>query len=454
VVAASSGVARLGSRAPRREGDRRAVAWTALAGGLVIAVVGSLGDSPVVIGLGGGIVAALGAVLAPQLLLALFLVAGGLKTAPFLSGVPVDLTLLTAAGVLVAVGLRASRPDGLHPFPPASVLAIALAALIALSVLWAPDPALALDKAYRFEIFTLLAFYAPLVLVRSRSDLTRLMIFLVATSLLIALTAVPGKYPNQPLTIAGGKSEIELALYAGAGVVAAVGYLMLVSKSRWRVLWVIPAVVMANTVIEAGSRGALIGSMVTLVVIGVMVVARSRTRYVPVAFGVAAVVAAVVVGSQLTGPAAAKYQGLFGGEAPVQTLGKRNFLMRSGIEIARDYPMGRGAAGYEADTGFAYPHNALVEVAAEQGIIGLGLLLALIVAAFRSALRAREGPLSPEAIVVIGLLIILVADAMVSQTFTQFRLLWFAFGLAFAVTWIGRDDPDDPKLEPASVRGG
>jgi O-antigen ligase/polysaccharide polymerase Wzy-like membrane protein len=434
--AAALGAARAWTVRPGR--DERVVAWTALAASTAICAIGLLANSQRVVGLGAALVAILGAFLAPQLMLAVFLVAGGLKTAPFLAAVPGDLTLLTAAGVVAAMGIRAVKKDGIPAFPLASILAIGITALVVLSVLWSPAPDLGLDKALRFQTLTMLAFFAPLVLVRSRGDLTRLMILLVGVSLLVALTAVPGAAPNQPLTIAGGESEIELALYASTGVVAAVGYLMLVGRARLRFLWAIPAVMLATTVIDAGSRAVLVGTFVALVVIGVRAVVGARHKIVPIAVMVVGIVVAVSFVSNLSGPAAAKYQGLFTA-SETQTLGKRNFLIQDGVDLAFAYPMGRGASGYQFETFLAYPHNAFVEIAAEQGIIGLALLLALMFAAFRASLRAREGPFSPESIVAGGLLIVLITDAMVSQTFTQFRELWFAMGLALAVPYIGAD---------------
>ena len=432
----------LGRRVARDRADQRSLAWAALSAGAVLAVGGTVADSQVLVVLGGAIIAALGAFLIPQLLLAAFLVAGGLKAAPWLSAVPVDLTLLTAAGVLAAMVVRAWKSDGIRPLPLASLLALGLAGLVGLSVLWSPAPDLGLDKALRFQTFTMIAFFAPFVLVRSRGDLTRLMLFLLGASLAVALTAVPGADPNQPLTVAGGESEIELALYSSSGIVAGI-YLLLALETRWRALLVVPIVMLAQTVIAAGSRGVLIGTVLALLVIAAQAVWRARVKIVPIALIAAAVVALISFGAEVAGPAAAdKYEGLIAGGAGPETLGKRNFLVQDGIRIFLEYPMGRGASGYEHETGFGYPHNALVEVAAEQGVIGVALLASLIVAAFAAARRAKEGPLSPEAILAIGLLIVLVSDAMVSQTFTQFRELWFAMGLALAVPLIGARDPD------------
>lgn len=421
-----------------------------MAAGAAVAAAGFIGHSPALVVFGGALIAVIAAFLAPQLLLAVFLVAGGLKTAPFVSSVPGDLTIVTAVGLLVALLVRGLRSDGVPQFPAASVLAVGLASLVVLSVLWTPAPDLGLNKALRFGTLTMLAFFAPLVLVRTRADLRRLMMFVVGLSLVVGLTAVPGNAPNQPLTIAGGTSEIELALYATTGAVAAAGYLTLVGPTRWRFLWLIPAVYLTKLVIDAGSRGVLIGTAVALLTIGVRSVARSRVKVVPIAVMVAATVGAIVFASNLSGPAAAKYKGLLGGNEAV-VVGKRNFLIQDGIDLALAHPMGLGVSGYQYETQFEYPHNALVEVADEQGIIGLALLVALIVAAFRSSFRAREGPRSPEAILTGALLIVLFADAMVSQTFTQFRELWFAMGLALTVPRISAAARGGPPLRSGAL---
>jgi O-antigen ligase len=324
---------------------------------------------------------------------------------------------------------------------------------VVLSVLWSPAPDLGLQKALRFETLTMLAFVAPFVLVRTRGDLYRLMIFLLAVSLVVALTAVPGADPNQPLTVAGGDSEIELALYASTGLVAAIGYLMLLGRSPWRFLWLIPGLFLAETVISAGSRGVLVGSVLALVTIGIRTIAASRVKVVPIAVILVAGIAAFSFASNLSGPAAAKYQGLFGNNEAT-TLGKRTFLLQDGIDLAVAYPMGRGASGYEFETLFPYPHNAFVEVSAEQGILGLALLVVLMGAAFRSSFRAQGGPRTPESILVGGLLIVLVMDAMVSQTFTQFRELWVAMGLAIALPNISTQGADAALTTRRAARAG
>jgi O-Antigen ligase len=425
--------------AARAARDRRVIAWVGVAAGIEIGLVGFAENSkPMIVASGLGVVALL-AVLAPQFLLATFLVAGGLKEEPYLTGFPIDLTVLTAAGVILAMARRSLDREGLPRLPPATVLAAALAALVVMSVLWSPVPELGLSKALRFETFTMAAFFAPLVLVRSRAELIRLMVFVVGFSLLIALTAVPGTEPSEPLTLAGGHSEIELALYASFGTVASI-YLAMATGSRWRILWLVPAAALAKFVIAAGSRGVLLGAIAAAVFIAVQAIRRARTKAVPIAM-VAAVIAIVAAfGTQLAGSAAQKYQGfLFTGDTATR-LGKRNFLLDDGVALAISHPLGLGASGYQAATQFIYPHNALVEAADEQGVVGAALLATLMLAALGSTLRRRGARVSAESVLAGGLLIVLISDAMVSQSFTQFRELWFAMGLALALPRLAQAD--------------
>ena len=92
------------------------------------------------------------------MLLALFLSAGIIKSNPALSGVPVDLTLLSGAGVASPMLVRVLR-SGVRRCrgPPSS----ALAGLAVLSVLWSPYPEKGLEKALLFQTLTMLAFFAP-----------------------------------------------------------------------------------------------------------------------------------------------------------------------------------------------------------------------------------------------------------------------------------------------------
>jgi hypothetical protein len=424
----------VGWGAPRFRPDSRRAAYAGVAAGLLIAGVGSLEHAHAFEFAGAALALSIVAVLVPEVVVALFMVAPAVKSIPALSGFPVDLSLTTAIAVLVAMAARAGFVKGdARPRPSAGILlAPLLAALILLSVMWTPDPKHGMNLALRFETLTMIAFFAPLVLLRSRSELMRLSAILVAFSTAIALTAVQTGSAATPLTIPGSVDEIDLALYSSLGIFGAL-YLLLTTRPRWRYLWIVPGAVCASTVIQSGSRGVLIGCSAAAIAATALAIARSRNRMLAGAAALLVVVLVVSAGPQLFGPAAQKYQQeLFSGNS-AQVLGKRNFLLDYGKDIALAHPLGLGISGYLATTGYAYPHNAFLEAADEEGVIGLGLLLALIIAAWRSGRRPGTGRAGPEAVLAATLFLVLVGESMFSTSFTQNRLMFFALGLAFAV---------------------
>ncbi|HEY5320947.1 MAG TPA: hypothetical protein VIJ76_08720, partial [Galbitalea sp.] len=245
-------------------GFPRADGWllpvVAVGGGLAALGVG-VDAKPLVLAGAAAAVIALGCSM-PELVFALFLDAGGIKDAHVLSSLPIDLTVLTAAGVLAAIAVRCAR-QGVPSIPLPAALMVALAALVLASVLWSPDSSLGLSRALRFETLTLLGFLAPFALIRSRRSFMRLMIGLVVVGLLVASTAHPTNDVNKPLEVAGG-IEIELGLDVGLGLLAALGYMLAAPKSKLRYLWLIPAGYMAWIAFASGSRGAVVAGGVAL----------------------------------------------------------------------------------------------------------------------------------------------------------------------------------------------
>jgi hypothetical protein len=310
----------------------------------------------------------------------------------------------------------------------------------------------------------MVAFFAPLFLIRTRSELKQLAVVLVALSTVISLTAVGTTRGGTPLSIPGSVDEIDLALYASLGMFAAFAYLPLVYRGIWRLLWLVPAGVCGSTVISAGSRGVLLASLTAVLVVGGFVVARARQKLMTAMALATVLVTLAVLLPQLAGGAAQKYQqGLFSGDS-AQVLGQRSFLLRDGLTIALAHPLGTGVGGYQFLTGEVYPHNALLEAADEQGIIGAALLAWVLVAAGLAIRRAAPGRASPEAVFASALWVAMVGEAMFSTSFTTNRVLWFALGLAFAVPQLvvanrggrgasAQHAPQPPLAAPAGAPG-
>lgn len=443
-MGASATTSPIDARGAARHGGfyRRHLGWIGCACAAAIALLGVAYGLPALTVAGVVGASALACVLAPELLLALYIVAGGIKAAPWLHDSVGDLTLIAAAGLLLALLITLVRKrEAIVAPPPAMLLAVGLAALVVASVLWAPDPNAALRKALRFETLTLLAFVAPLLLVRSERALRWLMLALVGFGLLLALTAHPTKEVSNPLVIAGG-TEIELGLYSAAGLIAAVGYLFVAGPSRWKFLWLVPAGFLAVTTLSSGSRGGLAGSAIGLIfVLTRHFLAFPRLRIFLLVLVAIASLTLLLNGSRLAGGASAKYkQGLFASSVS-QVLGRRQYLYRRAWDITIAHPMGLGGGGFaSASTGLNYPHNIFLELGSEYGLPAVGLFTALLVAAWRSRRRVLGGPGSPAAIAAGGFVILLLCEALLSFDINQNRFLFFALGLCFAL----------PRIRPRS----
>jgi len=387
--------------------------------------------------------------LAPESVLALFLFAGAVKGAPAFSAAPVDLTLLSAFLVVVAMFLTSRRIGlGDAPLVPGVVIGAALASLVTLSALWAPDPAEGMHKALRFATLNLLALVAPIVLIRSRASLTRLALSMLALSLFVALTAVATGDPTQPMIIPGG-DEIELGTFSAIGLIVAVTYFMKLSRPVLKLVLLGAALVVARTVILSGSRGALVSSVLALVYFLFNGVQMSR-RVRRIGLIVTVVVAIVLVQApHLAGSAAWKYKDQLFTTDTSSVVGSRTYLLERGWEIAVAHPLGIGAAGFDTVTnGLQYPHNIMLELADESGLLGVGLFCALAVAAWFARRRTPGGPRSAEALFAGSLIVLLLGEAQFSNNLDGNRPVWFAFGLALAIGRFHAASPDSRRALP------
>jgi hypothetical protein len=315
--------------------------------------------------------------------------------------------------------------------------------------LWSPDPETGLSKALRFETLTVLAFLAPLFLVRSRRSLAHLMVAIVGFSVFMALTAVSTGDPLRPIEAAGG-NEIQLGVYSAFGLIASLGYLVM-RGGVWRALWLVPGAFLASTLLVAGSRGALIsGSLALLFVWARQLVASPRMRVIVLATAAATATVLALNGANLAGEAASEYeQSLFSTNA-AQVVGSRQYLLQRAGELSVAHPEGLGAGGYEAETGVRYPHNIFLELAVEQGMIAVALFLALVVVAWRARRFAPGGTRTPEAIVTGGLIVLFLVEALFSFDINSNRLVFFALGLAVALPDLRVEQaPDGRQPRPA-----
>ncbi len=260
--------------------------------------------------------------------------------------------------------------------------------------------------------------------------------FLVVAALASLVVAVRGP---------AGRARL---VAAGAVAVTWVGLLFSFSQSSFVALLV--AGVVAGVVLLRPRAGAVAGAVALLAVVAVAgVPGPARTAAAGASNGVAAVPAPTLLADVTSG---------------------RGKLVREGIRIALDSPIGGVGVGgfvraYADRTGLngrdpkrAASHTTVVTVAAEEGVIGLALLLWLGVAALGLPFReARRSGVAAPASLVLGLTLLAISvHSLGYNALFEDPMTWAALGLAACVARAGGSAAGAGEASPepaAALRG-
>lgn len=388
----------------------------------------------------------------PELLLVIFVAIGPLKAtdigdwwtgrmAGFGESTPTvtDLTLLAAMALVAGLCLslwRHRHEEFIVPRPALGFIGIAVLLLLGVPVSPAPDAGLA--KALMFVGLGSLAFFAPLVIVRTRTSLYRTLALLAALAVAVGFSAETPDRSEGVLVLPGADNQIQLGLLLGLGVVSIVGYLWPASSGASRLIWLLPVGFLLVKLFSAGGRSALVGTLLACAVaLGLLVVSGRRNRLAALAL-VGVLAAFLPAAWVMSGPAVkdrylTTVADLRGGAGLDAGGADRGALADSAVEVFAANPLGAGTGAYPALTGYEWPHNIVLELGSELGIFGVAALIALVGGIAVTLRRAARSPtLRCEVIGVGGLLLLPLTVAFSSFDLNGNRTLWFACGLALA----------------------
>jgi O-antigen ligase len=350
----------------------------------------------------------------------------------------VDLRLVGLAVALALVALQMRRPDeDKTAATPRGAEGWLVAALLFFgfqiaSGLWAPPGARV--AAFCVDIiamaaltvgFYFLARQAPVLTAR------RVLWFFLVTGILFALASLaagPGVQGRYAAFGGGPNVFVRIQVFGLIAVVALVA-----SGVRPRLLWSVPLFVVAAVL--SGSRGGLLAGLV----VGVAVVMRGgwRTRRFALA-GILLAGTGTLVAYFALPPAHDLIKDRFLNQTAGQGyLSERPQIFSGALSLFRHQPItGAGLDGFHALIGAAagieYPHNYLLAVAAEGGMVGL-VLLGLTGLLWTIRVRSSR-PWGPEiTAMVVGAAYIAVAS-MFSGDYYDARLAWICAAVAAAAT--------------------
>jgi O-antigen ligase len=438
------------ARAPARPiiaGLGRDPVGAALAAGVVaVASVAAMAMGPVAVAIPPAVAAALFLVRQPLALLTLYTYVGLFKEQPVVEAVPGDVTVLLGVLLCAVCAGRwlSGRVRGV-PLGLAAPIAV-IGVMLVVSLGWTPSPDYGGEKALHFFTLTLLAALAPFFLVKDGRDLRRFFSWTLAIALITAVVTIA----NPPegtgrLTIGDEGNTIGASrLLCTAAIILLVGALTDLYRTRgWAIVGALALIVVAAAI---GSRGPILSFGLALAATGAIYLARVPRKLAPVAL---AVVAGAALIPFVSLPAGSAERLTHAARDPVGALeaDPRYTAFGQAVDLIEKRPLiGVGAGGFQ-NVGMLtrppedYPHNMLLEVWAELGLVPL-VVLAVSIGAVISRLARRawalpRGPASSLVYILAGVFLFNLFAALLSGDLNDNRTYWGSFGLAWLIVRYG-----------------
>lgn len=403
----------------------------------------------VALALGVGWPLGLGLIIWPEVTLGLYANAGFLKADPRLSGLAGLFDLTLALGAVLAVTLayrlivRRERIAWSHEMG----LVLVFASVILIGLVYTPATSYGTDKAFRFVALTMLAFFTPLVVIRSSRSIWLFFLGWLGFAAWLTVGALGQLGTDQRLA---GLSGTAIGMGRTIGVAILI-LLFAVLMRRGARLWHMPAIaaiaLMMLALIGSGSRGPLLVlvAAVALTLGFGMTQPGHRVRSLMIVGVISAVVLSVFASGLVPAASRQRFDQLLN-ETEVDTSAQaRLMVMEVAWRLFTTYPVtGRGTgsvSAFGAGQEQEYPHNILLELAAENGLIGVGLYLTVVGTVLWRlfANLSRQTDRQSLYMTLLAMLLYTFLNAMVSGDLSDNRDMWLFAGVAIAATRIERE---------------
>jgi O-antigen ligase len=334
----------------------------------------------------------------------------------------------------------------------------ALAAVIAVSYLYSPAPTYGWDKLTRFLVISGILFFAPLVLIKRTDDVGHFTLAMLVCAILLSIKLLFGVNDASWFGSTGHplSSESRDVTQIGAGQVVGFGLLWLLFCPHYslRRFWLMISVpLLCAALIASVARGPIlffVAVLVPFLFLRRVRAAVTRTNvWLPLLLAGFLACAGSLHWLQRQEAAQQKFRTkraeieevLRGSSTPTYTAGRRLTLYRWALRMFAEKPLtGWGLGGwsyyvFDRDVP-AYPHNLVLEIAAEEGVMGLaalGTLLLCVASAMRRIWRS-----SPDLSFIAPVFAFSLLATMTSGDINVNRPLWLWCGVIFAFAGIVR----------------
>lgn len=385
----------------------------------------------------------------PEILYLLFVHAGDFKGHQYLSVISdrVDLTVLLGILTCVSVVYRLVAGRIHVQLPPTSFLLpyVLIAILAAVSLTYTPSP---IYGAYKFSLFVTITAgvaFLPFVIFQREAPLRRFLLGLVIFALVLTIDAfvvTPSQVDNG-FQAGSGRTYTMFGRTCAEALLITVIYISAGSPSLAKRGFVaILSATLVFALFSCGGKGPLLAALLCIMISvpvriaafgGRLSRATRRTLVAVTSVATSVILLVTYFGNHFT---------TFFGRLETAVDGERMQLFGAAFQAMMSHPVsGLGIGGYASlfgmdDTGGVYPHNILLEVGAEMGILGALSLSFLLYYSSRSGLAFLRNPspeYSPFAMCFVVLLINAVANACVACDINGNRALFGWMGVVVAV---------------------
>jgi O-antigen ligase len=241
-------------------------------------------------------------------------------------------------------------------------------------------------------------------------------------------------------TIGTNYNPIWVGRTAAIGVLISLALVLggISKRARWLGYVSLPFLIVA--LLASGSRGPVVALLVALAVLVGLAMQnrqlRRRLAQIGAGVGAAVVVAALIVPSSAVDRSASF---LFGNTSALSSNGRTQLWGKALSLFYSHFLTGVGTGGFAnyAPTGIFYPHNIVLEAGAELGVLGVGVVVAFIFLALRTAFRTwREATNHEDRIagaLILSILVATVLNALLSDAIETTDTLCLVVGLAYGL---------------------
>ena len=408
----------------------------------------------------------------PPLSLAFFLMTPFFKASlmlkfPFFR--KVDYTVLCAVLTLIAMGYsflkRKGQLKGIVNFP--LLMYLFLAVLLLFGVTYTTAPHYGLVKSSRFATLGLVAFLAPVVFANSMKEIKLMIWIVIIGGVVLAVGTLIEPHASVLRESAPERATflesdpLSTAAAMGAATIACSLFATMVHTSRrLKIVSVAAIPLLLGVMITTGSRGPFIGILLTWLVAIFICYKQMSKVWFPL-FVIAGAIALSMLFVKLPEISTERIARIWrsGYELKSASQSRMEMFIWAASRFIEQPVLGHGTGAFAVDRGGIderkYPHNIILELLYEQGVVGAAVLCAFLWLIFRrwrqAANLVKSYLLTPEiygAVHLAGLLFLFTfTQAMKSGDVDGNRIMFFYAGLVIAAFNVTQRMAEEISLE-------